>query len=87
VTRSSLFSLFPLSYLGSAPSVQFRELALGQRIALVDPKEGIPLAILTIETLWKANKAKEAVQGNGNYNPQISRLAQISKPISDWSVV
>jgi len=51
--------LWPHLFLG-AP--QFRELSKGQRIALLDPKEGIPLAILTIESMWKPDKIKEAIQ-------------------------
>lgn len=47
----------------SALLLQFRELVLGQRLALLHPKEGIPLAILTIESMWKPNKIKEAIQG------------------------
>jgi sulfate adenylyltransferase len=53
--------LWPMPITLDVTAEKFRELSKGQRVALLDPKEGIPLAILTIESLWKPDKVKEAV--------------------------
>ncbi|ELR16825.1 sulfate adenylyltransferase [Acanthamoeba castellanii str. Neff] len=54
--------LWPMPVTLDVTAEKYRELAKGQRVALLDPKEGIPLAILTVESLWKPDKVKEAVQ-------------------------
>ena len=57
--RLSDGTLWPIPITFDVSQQKAEELKIGQRITLKDPEDN-PLAILTIESIWEPNKAKEA---------------------------
>lgn len=75
--RLSDGTLWPIPIVLDVSHFQVEELTIGERVTLRDPEENA-IAVLTIESIWEPNKAKEAEKVFGSpddYNhPSISYL-------------
>ena len=76
-------TLWPIPVTLDVPETFAKSLSEGQRVALRDP-EGVLLAALTVEEVWKPDTAHEAKSVYGTTNVEHPGVARLQTPADRW---